>query len=168
MKRKILVALVVALLTFASVPVMAASSPASDVVYSITIGDQTVGKNGASNIQVDGGKVSVSTGAVKVGEEVTLTATADDGYKFSKWVIEGDYTIVSGSLTSETITIIPKEDIVINAEFVDEEGNVVTNPKGDSDSSVTSPKTGVATGAILVTLLASGGVAITSRKKFSE
>lgn len=168
MKKKLLVALTVVLLTFASVPVMAANSPATNPVYSITIGDQTVGKNGASGIKVDGGKISVSTGAVSVGEEVTLTATADKGYKFSKWVIDGDYTIVSGSLTSKTITIIPNADLNINAKFVDANGKEPETEIKKPDNSGTSPKTGAAAGAILITLLASGGVAVTSRKKFSK
>lgn len=171
MKKKILMAIVVALLTFSAIPVMAADSPTASAVYNITVGDKTVSKEGSSGIKVNGGKISISTGVVKIGEEVTLTATPNKGNKFSKWIIEGDYTIVSGNLTDATITIIPNSDLDIDAEFVDSEENPITEvetTKGATDPSVTSPKTGAATGALLVTLLASGGVAITSRKKFSK
>ena len=41
---------------------------------------------------------------------ITLTATANKLASFTNWVIDGDYEIVEGSLTSETITIRPKAD----------------------------------------------------------
>ena len=41
---------------------------------------------------------------------ITLTATANKLAEFTNWVIDGDFEIVEGSLTSETITIRPKAD----------------------------------------------------------
>lgn len=165
MKKKLLVAAAVSLLTLSSVSVMAANSPIADEYYNITIDDQTTGKEGNTTVEVPGGTITTSTGIVEVGEEVTLTADADDGYTFKKWVIEGDYTIVDGSLEEGTITIIPNEDLNVNAEFVDEDGNPAEDPGKGGDDSPVSPATGAATGGLLITLLASGGVAITSRKK---
>lgn len=198
MKKKILALLAVALLTFSAVPVMAANSPTAAPVYNITINNTTVSKDGNA---INGGKIVASTDKIEAGKSITLTATADAGKKFSKWVLpEGGYTIVSGSLTDATITVIPtKDNFNVNAEFVDdvavttagnnettvvsedtdvdddddadvdddddEDVDETTASKGVSDNSGTSPKTGVATGAILATLLASGGIAVASKKK---
>jgi hypothetical protein len=170
-KKKILMAIVVALLAFSAVPVMAANSPTASAVYNISIGGNTVGKKGSSGIKVSGGSISVSTGTVKIGEQVTLTATPDNGYQFGKWIISGDYTIVSGSLTEGTIVIIPNGDLSINAKFKDKNGTEITEEittKGSTDPSVTSPKTGATTGNLFVVLLAAGGIAVISRKKLAE
>ena len=171
MKKRVCALIAVALLIFSSVTVMAANSPVAPDYYEITVGGQTVGKNGATNIVTNGGKISISSGVIEAGKQVTLTAKADKNNKFSKWLINGDYEIVSGSLTDSSITIIPKGNIDIDAEFVTSEGEPVTEEpttkKPDNDSPV-SPKTGAATGAIMITLLASGAVAIASRKKISE
>lgn len=202
MKKRILVALALVLLTFSSIPVMAADSPTGAPVYTITVNGTSVGKDGNSNITVNGGKISVGT--VEIGKEVTLTATANPGSKFNGWDITGSYTVKSGDVTKDTtIVIIPNDEkVAVNAKFVtetttnndvttvasnettvapddvdepddeyadgddndgdDEETTVST---GSVDNSGTSPKTGVATGAILATLLVSGGIAATSRKK---
>ena len=170
MKKRICALIAVALLVFSSVTVMAANSPVAPNYHEITVNGQTVGKNGATSIVVNGGKISISSGVIEEGKEVTLTANPDKNNKFSKWIIDGDYEIVSGSLTSSTITIIPKSDIDVNAEFVDADGNELTEEtteKPGNDSPV-SPKTGAATGALMITLLASGAVAIKSKKKISE
>lgn len=168
MKKKLLAAIAVSMLALSSVTVMAAGSPDSDSYYEITIGDESSGTEDSVSVDVEGGTITSSSGIVKVGDEITLTADVDDGYTFSKWVIDGDYTIVSGSLTDTTITIIPNSDISVNAEFIDDEGNVIDNPVDPGDNSPVSPKTGVAAGALFVTLLASGGVAVVSKKKISE
>lgn len=170
MKKRIFALIAVALLMFSSVTVMAANSPTPSDYFEITVEGQTVGKNGATNLIVDGGKISVSSGIIEEGKKVTLTVTPDKNNKFSKWVIDGDYEIVEGSLTDLTITIIPKSDLDIDAKFLNSEDEPIKeNPtkKPDNDSNV-SPKTGVATGAVMITLLASGAIAITSKKKFSE
>ncbi len=174
MRKKILAVMLVALLTFSAVPVMAENSPTAPSVFNVTVEGNTVGKKGASGIKVPGGSISVSDGAVQVGKEVTLKVTPDKGKKFSKWIIKGDYTIVSGSLKDGTITIIPNGDIDIDAKFTDvapisDMPETESNAgKGDTDSNTTSPKTGVPAGILLVTLLASGGVAVTSRRKYSK
>lgn len=170
MKKKMLALIVVVLLMFSSVTVMAANSPVAPNYFEITVEGQTVGKNGATNLVVDGGKITISSGIVEEGKEVTLTATPDKNNKFSKWVIDGDYEIVEGSLTDLTITIIPKSDLDVDADFLDSSDQPIEEDptKKPGNSSNVSPKTGVATGAIMITLLASGAVAITSRKKFSE
>lgn len=201
MRKKFLVASLVALMAFSSVSVMAANSPSGDNYYNISIGDSTTGNTGNSSATIPGGDINSSTGAVKVGEEVTFTATPKGNNKFSHWVIKGDYTIVKGDLQTSPITIIPKGDISVTAVFVDANGNeikadtteestddngqidvdvtdddedvitVVNKDKDDNsntDDSNTSPKTGVPTEALFVTLLASGAVVLTTRKKLND
>lgn len=209
MKKKFLAFVVVALLSLSSVSTFAASSPTAAPQYKIQVSDQTVPAAG-STIKVPGGSVQTSAGAIEVGKEVTLKATADSGKSFSKWNITGTYTIVSGSETSDTIVILPTSDIKVNADFVDsaqpttvaaetasvaettvtndtdvdddediddededediddeedEDVNGSDEDKGSTDSSTTSPKTGAPVAAVVVTLLAAGGVAISSKKR---
>lgn len=173
MKNKLLIAVVVALLAFTSVPVSAANSPTAVPVYSITVDNNSVNKNGNNGIKVDGGKISVSNGVVESGKTVTFKATPNKNRKFVKWIIKGSYKIVDGSLTNKTITIIPDGDIDINAKFkvlpaADEKEPTTKFEKIPGDDSTTSPQTGAAAGALALALLASGGIAITSKKKFSK
>lgn len=64
------------------------------------------------------GTVASSAEAVWEGDTVTLTATAGtDGSTFSKWTINGTYTIVSGSLDSAEVTIRPTTNIQATATF---------------------------------------------------
>lgn len=67
-----------------------------------------------------GGTAIESGATVQAGKAVTLTAAVtDDTYKFSAWTISGDYTISSGSLTSNSITIAPTtSNVTATATFV--------------------------------------------------
>jgi len=168
MKKRLLVATILAVFSLTSVSVMAAESPTADDYYNITVGDETLGTDSSSTVKVPGGTVDSSTGAVVVGDEVTFTANPDDGNSFSKWIIDGEYVIVDGAIDEDTITIVPSSDIVINAEFLDEDGNVIGDDDGDVDPGQTSPQTGTAAGGLFVALLASGAVAATSKKKLSK
>ncbi len=168
MKKLVAMMLAITLLVFSAIPVMAAKSPSADSYYDITVDGTTVGKGGDSGIKIDGGSISISTGVVEVGKEVTLTVNPNDGNSFTKWIIDGDYVIVSGSLTSGTITIIPKGDLDINAEFKTDSGKVIKPVSGDKDKSTTSPKTGAMAGTLVLGLLASGSVAVASRKKYTK
>ncbi len=169
MKFKLLIATIIAVLAFSSISVMAADSPQGSELNNIKINGQSVGKKGASNIKVNGGTVKVSNGAIEVGKKVTLTAKATDGNTFTKWIIDGEYTIVSGDLESGTLVIIPKSDVSIKTVFADSNGNELTGPveedEESTDSSTKSPKTGVATGMILLALLGSAVCVTTFGKK---
>jgi len=160
MKKIIAVAAVVMMLVVSSVSVMAATSPSADDVYTIKMGTST----SATSASVTGGTISASSNPVVIGEEVTLTATAKDGYAFAKWIITGDYTIVSGSLEDGVITIIPNSDITVDAEFT---GSGDSSSTSD-DSSSTSPKTGESATVVVIALLAACGVATVARKRISE
>ena len=47
----------------------------------------------------------------------TITAKADDGHKFTKWEISGDYDLISGTLNDTVIVVRPKGDINVVATF---------------------------------------------------
>lgn len=61
------------------------------------------------------------------GKTVTLTATADAGFEFDKWVITGDYKeSATADLTSATLTITPTSDITVKATFKTESATTYT------------------------------------------
>ena len=52
------------------------------------------------------------------GDNVTITATPQDGYEFIGWEIDGDYTLPEGgSLSDPTLVIKPGSDIHAHAKF---------------------------------------------------
>lgn len=163
MKRIMVVASVVMMLIFSSVSVMAADSPTADDYYTITMGSSS----SATSADVDGGTITVSENPIVAGEEVTLTASAEDGYAFVEWVIDGDYEIVEGSLEDEVLVIIPAGDIDVDATFESEDGDTTTTTTSD-DTSSTSPQTGdsVATAAVMLVLAC--GIAAVSKRKITE
>lgn len=155
MKLKVLIATIMLVLAFSSVSVLAADSPVGSELNNVKLNGQSVGKKGSSTLKVNGGTVKVSNGAIEVGKKLTLVATANDGNTFSKWVIDGEYEIVSGDLESGKLVIIPKSDVSIDTVFLDADGNELKGNKANGDGSDKSPKTGVATGVALLTLLGS-------------
>jgi hypothetical protein len=57
-----------------------------------------------------------TTSSVPKGDQITLTADKTKG-TFDKWTIDGKYTIVSGGLDTDTITIKPDSDLTVTANF---------------------------------------------------
>lgn len=195
MKKNLLVAALVAIFSLSSVMVMAADSPTAPKYHNITVGATT------------GGSITTSSNTVEEGQSVTLTATAQTGNAFTEWIITGDYSIVSGSLTSSTLVITPKADLVIAGTFkavevpteevttvapedptaapdvnddIDDDDEDIDDDEEDyddnevdddeeetakKDDSATSPQTGLPIAGVLVTLLASGAVAASSKKR---
>lgn len=95
-----------------------------------------------------------------VGEDgsVTLIASSMEGFKFTHWeFLTGEFDIISGSLTSSTIVILPKgdKDVRAYAYFV-EEGETVPSTTPESKPPVTpddgtqSPTTGENNTALFV------------------
>ena len=66
------------------------------------------------------GAQSVSPTSQKVadGYPITLSATAKPGYRFDRWDITGTYTPQTGTVNSESFTIIPTSDVTAVAKFV--------------------------------------------------
>ena len=154
MKKVFAVVLAVILVMSLSVTAFAAvQSPQGVSVYKVYV------------INGSGAKTQITE--VAVGESITLTADPEMG-KFDKWMIykmdgslavEGeDYTIVSGSLTTETITIIPLANIIITGNY----NGKITKFDVTNDEPV-SPQTGdtsvVMLGAMMVLALAGAVVA---------
>ena len=69
---------------------------------------------------VDAGTVTVNSSAspvsVAAGSEVTLTATANEGYRFTGWTSSGDGSFGNAS-SAETTFIMPASDVTVTAEF---------------------------------------------------
>ncbi len=94
---------------------------------------------------------------VTATDTYTLTATAVTGYKFAGWTISGNYTIVSGSLTSEVIVVKVTGDIKANATFS------VSGLSGDGSTS--APETGDHMGIVLfICALSLAGVGVATKK----
>lgn len=73
----------------------------------------------------DGGTAIANRTYGKKGDGVILTATADKGYRFSKWeIIEGDASIDDTTKSPATLTI--KGDVTVKAVFVPESAGVYT------------------------------------------
>lgn len=93
-----------------------------------------------------------------VGEDgtVTLIASSMEGFKFTHWeFVTGEFDIISGSLTSSTIVILPKgdEDIRAYAHFVEEDVDVTepsSKPVQKPDDGTQSPTTGENNTALFV------------------
>ena len=136
MKRIISVALVLVVMFTLAINVAAAESPRGKDYYKITVG----------HYPADGslGDASSDKDKVEIKENpdgtVTLTAKEKGNGTFIKWVISGDYDIVTGSLTSKSMTIIPKSDIHADAYF-EAPGSTPDSPS-NPNTDKTSPKTG--------------------------
>ncbi len=120
---------------------------------------------------------------VKVGsgEVVTLTATPNDGYKFSHWeFVLGQFEWVEGDLTSPVIVIRPtgSSDVRAEAYFV-KEGEDITTPSSkptptlptDDKSPITGTDntTAVTTSAIVgISIVSVAIVAVVILKKKSN
>ena len=127
----------ICLLIFGIVQCAALDSPTPTSYYAITV---DVAGDGAAFTSAN--KVEVGTNAV-----VTLTAE-DRGAAFERWEVRGDYDVVEESVTSTTLSIIPKSDIYAIAYF---EGNKGV-PK-NTNTSETSPKTSDVTYTYLTSVL---------------
>lgn len=146
MKRvvSIIVALLLMMCAIASVSAEVsptASAPKDEIIVdAIPVPD--IGGNATPDIN-NPGKVEIES-----GEEITLTATPKDGYKFSHWeFVFGEFEIISGTITSTTIVIKPtgSSDVRAYAHFVKEDVDVTvpssgTVPTPDDDDK--SPTTG--------------------------
>lgn len=164
--KKLLIPLLVLTMIFSlSVCAFAESvqSPTASVVYEVTV-NQPDKTNGSVS------KVVNSDGTV------TLAVSAEEAATFTKWVLKGDYEIVSGSLTDTTITIKPKADnVVVDTEFktaetttAAEETTVPSDAPADDNGSGTSPETGAPVAAVAVTLAVALGAAFVAKKQLSK
>lgn len=103
MKKIVALIMAVLMLAAVAVPTFAADSKENPIVFTVDVSSQNSSKGTVLKVlNADG--------------TVTLTASPITN-EFTKWVITGEYEIVSGSLTDEVITIKPISDIKAVAEF---------------------------------------------------
>lgn len=91
-------------------------NPVEATEYSITV---SIGEGGNVVTEVEG---SAASKAMQ-GESVTLTATPDEGYAFSRWIVESGDVEVSGNPATFTM---PAGDVTVKAEFTIDDHTVYT------------------------------------------
>lgn len=101
-------------------------------------------------------------------QTVHFTAKPDDGYKFTGWTFDGDYT-TTGSLTDTDLDIIISGDIKATPNFTKIGDEPTTNkPETKVDDSTKSPKTGYNSYtfiAVSVASLAVVGLVLLAKKR---
>lgn len=174
MKKLIAVTLALVMIFALTVTVAAKDSPVGRDYYSITVAyNPSDGSIGTAS----GDKSSVQVSAPDEDGYVTLTAIAKGDGAFDQWIIEGDYELISGSLTDPVIVIKPKSDINATAKFKnagstpDEKSSSKSDsekPSSGGNDSQSSPKTGDPLWIVLglaVLALGTGALAV---KKIKE
>ncbi|MDR2891135.1 MAG: hypothetical protein LBV18_06000 [Alistipes sp.] len=115
--KKLTVSLLTAFVTLSTFT--ACDDPKPEVeptTYSIEV---TVGDNGSA---------TADPTEAQEGATITLTATADEGYEFSHWMIESGNVTLAEPKATETSFIMPAENVEISAEFALTVGLTVTPP----------------------------------------
>lgn len=154
MKKFLSVLMVVAMLFAIAIPVAAEISPGPKPEHDVDAGV----------VPEDGGEVNE---IINGDGTITLIVKPDDKHTFVKWEIEGEYEIISGSLTDTTITIKPvtdvKADAVLNKNTATDDKPTPKPPQGS-----TSPSTGVTPVLCAVAMVVSMAGAGYSFKKSSK
>lgn len=120
----------------------------------------------------DGGSATYSKDAES--GQFTFTANTKDGYNFVGWDIAGDYKIISGSLDSETITVVFLDGTTsldqVSAEplfeAIDEPEPDEPGDEPEPDEPV-APKTGDSMALAVLAVAALGGM-VASKKRASK
>ena len=151
MKKFISVLAVVVMLFALALPVAAEISPEEPGPSYDVDADVKEGEGKTSTVDNEDGTV-------------TIIAEPDEGHKFIKWDLEGEYTLVSGTLTDKVITIKPLSDVKAWASF--DGDKVVVTPDDDEKS----PTTGVIEPAFIavVMIISAAGAAYAFKKSGSK
>lgn len=169
MKKLISVALALVMIFALTATVAAKDSPVAKDYYSISVGYSPA----------DGslGTASADKSSVMIIENedgtVTLTAVTKGDGVFEQWTIDGEYEIVSGSLTDPVIVIRPKSDINAVAQFktsgssTPDSSSSKPSSSGGSDSK-SSPKTGDPIWMVLGLAVLALGAGTLAVKKIKE
>ena len=91
--------------------------------------------------QIEGGKIEASKTSASMGDEITLTATPDEGYEFEKWsVTYGESGTVE--VSDEGIFKMPAANVTVTATFAAIDYKItVTPPTGGSIAVADDKKT---------------------------
>lgn len=155
MKKIITVILSVGLLFVMCVPAMAIASPSGTTQYNVQVTPDDASKGTVTKeVQNDG--------------SVKLIATVKPGETFQGWKITGgQYTIVSGSLTSTELVIMPASDLTVVADFTPGDAS----SSGATNSGDVSPKTNDSTYAGVIALsavvLAAMAIVVIKKRAFN-
>jgi Bacterial surface proteins containing Ig-like domains len=87
----------------------------SDISYVITLTDDS---NGTAEAMVE----NASATEAVAGTEVTIIATANDGYEFKRWIVVSGNATLASENDATTTFIMPEESVEIMVEFVKKEG----------------------------------------------
>ena len=111
------------------------------------------------------GIVTASASTAKAGETITITATANSGYKFSSW----NYSKAANKKSSTTTFEMPKSNVMVSAYFIKdttsntEKTYVITTKSDASKGIVTASKSTAKAGeTITITATASAGYKFSS------
>lgn len=105
------------------------------IVYTVTIGTENV----------VGGSAVAEPPQATMGETVTITATAEDGYRFSEWVIDADDEEVvieengTFAMPAANVTATPVFVKTYVITFVDYDGTVIAQSAIDENAIITAP-----------------------------
>ena len=139
-----------------AVPAMAATySAEGEEVFQINVSSFAEGSKSSGNYKVEDDGT------------ITLTVSKDSDYIFVKWAIDGEYEIVSGSLTSKTLVIRPLSDLDVE-EAYDVKGSQGAGEKPAEwveNESGKAPETGNAALSFAVLLTACGFATVLFAKK---
>ena len=114
-------------------------------------------------VPADLGKGEVDIPKVKKGTDTVVTFTATEtGGDFIEWKFDCAYALVSGSLTSEVVKIIPYTDVHGTAYF-----KAAPTP-GKQDDGKTSPKTGDPLMYLIPLMALALGAAVVAAKKLRK
>lgn len=140
MKKLVSIVLALVMIFALTATVAALDSPVVKD-YTIIVGyDPADGSLGTA----EGDKTTVKVEAVGEDGEVKLTAVQRGDGEFIRWDIDGEYEIVSGSLTDPVLVIKPLSDIKAIARFTQPGGSTPDSPAKPAkpDTGTSSPKTG--------------------------
>lgn len=87
------------------------------VEYAIAV---TAGQGGHGEARSDGRAVTKA----QEGAPITLAAISDDGYTFSRWIVESGNVELSDETAGLATFTMPAQDVSLRAEFVEKEVNV--------------------------------------------
>ena len=166
MKKLVSIVLALVMIFALTSTVAAEVSPVGKDHYTIIVGyDPADGSLGTA----DSDKKTVKVDATGKDGEVTLTAEQRADGEFVEWVIDGEYEIVSGSLTDPVLVIRPLSDIEAIAKFT-HPGSTPDTPSKPAkpDTSESSPKTGDPLWFVLGMAVLALGAGVVAVKKIKE
>lgn len=151
MKKLLVSILVIVVALTMSLSVFAAASPVSVGEFKVTLLSNASGKI----LPMDASDYTVNDDGT-----ITLTRHAESEFEFESWKVEGEYEIVSGSLTGDTVTIRPLSDLTITEMYNLEVAGAV-------DDKPTSPPTGSNLPALGAVALFSLSAAYVAKKRLT-